>query len=153
MAKAKKVVGAERWIVHGATGPKKAIKAAASTGKSPRFYPADPVKTLKKSRKGKHNPPKIRASIVPGTVLILLAGRFRGKRVVCLKTLASGFALVSGPYKVNGVPMRRVMPKFVIATSAKVDVSGVDVKAIDDDYFSRSKDKKEEVRALNFDIE
>merc|ERR1712085_209271 len=91
-------------------------------------------KSVKSVHRVKQTAPRIRQSITPGTVLILLAGRFRGKRVVCLK------ALVSGPYKINGVPLRRVNQAYVIATSTKVDVSGVDVSGMNDEYFARSND-------------
>jgi len=110
-----------------------------TTGKSPRFYPADDVRRPLHSRKKNVKPTKIRASIQPGTILILLAGRFRGKRVVFLKSLQSGLLLVSGPFKINGVPLRRVSQTYVIATSTRVDVSNVDVSDINDEYFARDK--------------
>ena len=48
------------------------------------WYPADDEhKHYKKSTKAKIT--KLRKSIVPGSVLVLLAGRFRGRRVVFLK--------------------------------------------------------------------
>ena len=105
------------------------------------WYPADDVKTPVPSRKHNHKPTKLRKKITPGTVLILLAGVYRGMRVVFLKQLPSGLLLVTGPYSVNGIPLRRVNQRFVIATSAKVDIGGVDVAKFDDAYFKRSKKK------------
>ena len=64
--------------------------------------------------------------------------------MVCLKALESGLLLVSGPYKINGVPLRRVNPAYVIATSTKVDIKSVDVSKYNDEYFSRSKDAPKE---------
>jgi large subunit ribosomal protein L6e len=119
----------------------------ATPGVVGKYYPADDVK-VQKGPTPVRNAPKLKASIKPGSVLILVAGRFRGKRVVCLKQLGSGLLLVSGPYEVNGVPLRRVNQKYCIATSTSVDVSGVDVSKINDDFFKRVKgesDAKETV--------
>ena len=87
-----------------------------------------------------------RSTLQPGTVLILLAGRFRGKRVVLLKTLDQGVLLVTGPFKVNGVPLRRVNSRYVIATSLKVDLAGIDSAKIEEisqpKYFTAEKAKE-----------
>lgn len=95
-------------------------------------------------------PHKLRASIVPGTVLILLAGRFRGKRVVYLKHLDDNTLLVTGPFKVNGVPLRRVNARYVIATSTKVNVESVDVAKYNAAYFAREKTPKSKKSEADF---
>ncbi|KAJ1613778.1 60S ribosomal protein L6 [Cryptosporidium canis] len=113
------------------------------------YKPRDRVKvTLKKRfssrRKASVVAPKLRSSLKPGVVCILLAGPYKGKRVVMLKALPSGLVVVTGPYALNGVPVRRVNPAYIIATSTMVDVSKADVSKFTDEYFKvdRSKLKK-----------
>ncbi|KAI0702876.1 60S ribosomal protein L6 [Cytidiella melzeri] len=122
-------------------GEKNGSKRIVPVQKASRFYPAEDVPKPKKSRKSP-KPTSLRSSITPGTVLILLAGRFRGKRVVFLKQLSSGLLLVTGPYKINGVPLRRVNQAYVIATSTKVDLGDhtIDEK-FDDSYFVKTGSK------------
>ncbi|RMY97748.1 hypothetical protein D0862_07900, partial [Hortaea werneckii] len=93
-------------------------------------------------------PYKPRSSLKPGAVLILLAGRFRGKRVVLLKVLDQGALLVTGPFKINGVPLRRVNARYVIATSTNVPIDSIDKSTVEKvgkpEYFARDRkaDKK-----------
>ena len=51
-------------------------------------------------------------------------------------------SILTGPYKLNGVPIRRVNQRYVIATTTKVPVTGVNVTAIDDKFFAREKEAK-----------
>ncbi|ABN67747.1 ribosomal protein [Scheffersomyces stipitis CBS 6054] len=118
---------------------------------APKWYQSEDVPAPKQTRKTAR-PQKLRASLVPGTVLILLAGRFRGKRVVYLKNLEDNTLLVSGPFKINGVPLRRVNARYVIATSTQVSVEGVDVSKFNVEYFAREKtprSKKSEADLFN----
>merc|ERR1712146_880941 len=80
----------------------------------------------------------------PGAVVILLAGRFRGKRVVFVKQLPSGLLLVNGPFKINGVPVRRVNQAYVIATTTRLTVTDVDTTRFDDTYFKKMKKTRRE---------
>jgi large subunit ribosomal protein L6e len=107
---------------------------------SSRFYPADDIKkpAFAKSFKKK----KI-LSLVPGTILILLSGRFKGRRVVFLRQLMSGLLLIAGPYMINGVPIRRVNRAYVISTSTNIDISGIDTTKLTDDYFSKTEENYE----------
>jgi large subunit ribosomal protein L6e len=76
-------------------------------------------------------------NITPGQVLILLSGRFRGRRVVFLKQLPTGLLLVTGPYKVNGVPLKRVNRAYVLATKTKVNLPNLPgLDKITDDFFT-----------------
>ena len=109
-----------------------------------------PVSDLKSHFKRKCKVPKnthISAPLAPGQVVILLSGRFRGRRVVYLKKLESGLLLVTGPYKYNGVPLKRVNAAYVLPTNTTVKVDGKVADKIKDEFFKRveiSREKKED---------
>jgi len=55
----------------------------------------------------------------------------------------SEISYFTGPFKINGVPLRRVNQAYVIGTSTKVDISGVNVEKFDDKYFGKKAEKKQ----------
>merc|ERR1711924_580060 len=131
---------------------KKAAAVEAEPKKATRFYPAEDVKKRLGNHHNTTKKTKLRQSVTPGTVLIMLAGRFKGCRVVFLKQLDSGLLLITGPHKVNGVPLRRVPQSYVIATQTKVDISGVMVPAeVNDELFKKPKQAKKKDDELFFE--
>jgi large subunit ribosomal protein L6e len=135
-ANARKAHRFEKNIKKAAAAPKEEQKQDSQ--KEPRFYAADDERKPIPSRKHRAKQTRLRPNLRPGSVVIILAGRFKGKRVVFLKQLPSGLLLVTGPYKVNGVPLRRVNQAYVIITSTVLDVSKAEVAAIDDAFFARA---------------
>jgi len=79
------------------------------------------------------NAPKIRPSIVPGRVAIILTGKYIGRRVVVLKNLQSGLTVVGGVSSLNRVPLKRISPSYLIATSLKIDLAAANATKILED--------------------
>ncbi|XP_066148855.1 large ribosomal subunit protein eL6 [Euwallacea fornicatus] len=107
-------------------------------------YPTqDKIKKRPSKQLFKDHKRTLKPSITPGTILILLAGAHKGKRVVFLKQLRSGLLLVTGPYEINGCPLRRISQRYVIGTQTKVNIKEVKLpKNLTDTYFKRQRQKR-----------
>jgi len=69
--------------------------------------------------------------------VIILSGRFRGRRVVYLKKLESNLLLIPGRYKYNGAPLKRVNTAYFLQTNTKLNVDAEAAKYVGDDFFKR----------------
>eukprot|EP01119_Soliformovum_irregulare_P004038 TRINITY_DN15048_c1_g1_i1.p1 TRINITY_DN15048_c1_g1~~TRINITY_DN15048_c1_g1_i1.p1 ORF type:complete len:238 (+),score=77.70 TRINITY_DN15048_c1_g1_i1:68-781(+) len=136
-------------VVKAAEAPKKVQKPYGKKGETRTIQPRIPgsfslQNTPKRLKRSAQPIQKLRSSLTPGTVVILLNGKYPGARAVVLKQMAqSGQLLVTGPYSVNRVPLHRVEQSHVIATSTKLDLgnSKVDEK-FNDAYFKTPVEKK-----------
>uniref|UniRef100_UPI00397EDA78 60S ribosomal protein L6 n=3 Tax=unclassified Salmonella TaxID=2614656 RepID=UPI00397EDA78 len=145
----KEITAEVKTITKEIGGDKNGGSRTVPVKREPRYYPTEDCRKKLPNRK-KQRPTKLRSTLVPGTVVILLAGKHQGKRVVFLKQFhPSGLLLVTGPFKVNGVPLRRVPQTYVIATQTKLDISGVNLpEGLNDDYFKREKRQKKRTEEM-----
>ncbi|XP_034827667.1 large ribosomal subunit protein eL6 [Maniola hyperantus] len=105
------------------------------------FYPTqDKIRKVAHHKTFSKHVRRTRASLTPGTVCILLAGRHAGKRVVLLAVLPSGLLLVTGPFAYNSCPLRRIPQRYVIGTSTRVELGAFTLPPhLDDNYFKKNK--------------
>jgi len=126
-----KVEGGEKAEAKVEGGEKKKTKKVVSPS----------LKRLK--RPSKLKVPKLKKTITPGTILIKLSNPHAGRRSVFLKRLPSGALLCAGPKKINGAYLHRLTQSRVIATSTKIDISGVKLANLrEKQLFRRNKRKR-----------
>jgi len=142
-SKKKQPVRAETMKKKPVGGAKNGGERLVKIRREPRAVDAERPKRVKKPRNKKpfsQHRRHLRSSLRPGAIVIMLAGRHKGKRAVFLKQLDSGLLLVTGPMTLNSCPMRRINQIYVLATKTRIDISKVKIpEGVNDTYFKRTK--------------
>ena len=92
---------------------------------------------------------------LPGTILILLNKKMQGKKAILLKTTESNLFIISGPFSLNGISLRRVNPRYTISTENKIDLQNLSLQNLNDEYFNylikihRSKDLEKKMNIFS----
>jgi len=100
-------------------GKKMIVRTAKMMAKS---MPQGDIPMPRKLILNKH---KLRKSITPGTVGILLKGPQKARRVIFIKQLESGLLMVANP--VSGDEPTTIDHRYFMSTKLKLDISGVKV--------------------------
>jgi ribosomal protein L14E/L6E/L27E len=84
-------------------------------------------KIFKKRKNNNVNPKKIlrnkpKIILERGSILILLTKKYLGRKAILLNTTESGLFVISGPYLINGISIRRVNEKYTLYSGAKVNL-------------------------------
>ena len=102
------------------------------------------------------------SNLKPGSVLILLSQKLLGKKVILINTTESGLLVVTGPFSLNGISLRRVNKKYTIQSGAKLSEENfisptliLNSRLFNDEYFetlAKSKSKSFDHKKHNFVI-
>lgn len=102
------------------------------------------------------------SNLKPGSVLILLSQKLLGKKVILINTTESGLLVVTGPFSLNGISLRRVNKKYTIQSGANLSEENfnsptliLNSRLFNDEYFetlAKSKSKSFDHKKHNFVI-
>jgi len=79
---------------------------------------------------------KQRKNFKEGSIVILLGAKFQGKKAVLLKITKNGLFIISGPFSINGISLRRINPRYVAPTEIEVDLFELKLGFLNDNYFN-----------------
>ncbi len=91
-----------------------------------------------------------------GTLLIFLHPlKYHGKKGILLNITSSGSWVITGPYQINGIPLQKIDPNYLIATGKQLNLAHLNFRIFTDSYFNtiRKIKKKEENLLSQFEKE